>query len=1745
MSHSSNQFLSLDANKKPTIRKGVNYQSYIPPVLPGGKPPASRSSQLRKVHVAMDVKIGSTLDKLSKTLPDMGPFNSIAQEIATEYFESQTNAMKVESDPVTRSSNYWDGLEESLDKIVKHENVDDAGNAASANFSLDSLRALLSRLEVWNERSIKATLGTGQVLSSEVDELLEEARVINQRVELPVEVLAKLRILQKAGEAFSNKVRSKLTLKGKEKVPLRVLTDLMKEAEALPVETEEVRFFRNQRGRIQTICHSAQKASKDKSLDKSKDVTIEAAEVRAVLPDLDFLREQVSKGEWVQKAVSKTDKKGVLPLQTIEQLFDDPSAALIKPEECEIMRVLKQAMDEAHEWQAKANQIITSGLSVNPTDGKGKKRMPSIEELQTLQEEHAKLNKICVQALSSQIEGIIRRAKGWIKKQERTLSGTWSLSDAKNLLDEGHLISHQVDLNPEIGRLVMEVTKAEEWCGQARKFISGLSLTDIDQLEPLVNTSFKAQPIVETAVGITGDPAYIDRLSLKGKELQALKNYENSLSDLTATLSSVRVHIVPLLESGRLPTQAELETLKTSLGIVRDTNLEEDVNQLHDGATKWSDRADSVIAVPFPRPAGVLRSLATLIHDLGSSPMRYHHWREIVQIASEEVWAHGLRYIALPLPEARHEHLLTSCPFPDTDMDDDTDVPANLVRAQALEAQIKSILTERQEDWMREVIGLQARDGAVTLVGSEVSLLRKLKAVHNVYVRTCEDLLTPRRVPMHTRAEAEEFMQFLTTSVMLEMPSLVNKVQLALNRNTAFENASLNLKHRLDADFTAVKSGQPSPEKDLFHDLLSLLETVEFSELKVEHFDSCFTPIVGKLLQYQANVRSLFKWDHDELVTVIGFRPSLDELTSLWSNITSEAESAHQLSELFVRDVAYLASAHRALAEATEWRSGLSEISATLRGQASATKVSVADLKRHVGHWTSLAVQVPYADIITNAEMHEIEEWSKQVIVSVNNKAKQRKRASLEEALALVHSAPAPLCVHSLDFEILSSQVTIADKLRTLSSEQIFQSAAERIKLTVPSSNQSETPSVIDNDPIGIELTRLLRESRKSPIRIGTENLIEAELRVRSINRNLIKILTRSHVVPLEIVEPFVESIQEELPIGTEEESESSESVVLPGVSFLATPVLVAAVREKVTLSRKWKHVAAQLVAQLPIHHQLSALTPAGPGGGQVTRKASAVVTTASSGNTPQGDQAIALSNLEAAVSASLNAPQTVPGEKSLDILLRNLDREVPLKESGEISLEIPPLEAGHAHPEYANPLPLYQLPSLIPPSTNAIPAPAAVAPQEPEAKRSRKAGGSASRSSRGNAEAGQAAPAVPENPLLLRGLSPMHQLLYQVPWTRPGLGYLSPLNELMMNKPREFSVSEKKKFAERLSKPSPTLASALTALLDHKRAGLFQTPEYSRIRNMSAASLKVFRNCISKFPYLQPKPNAQESADIAVEMWERFVQPSTAHTSGSPLATPADDPTQTKPQEGDETELVGFLLQLDALAFQIPTKYRILMLMLDMYDWRVKSQCVCHHMHRDSRPRPWAGDSRALAYWSTLPPPMDIFSGVAVPASPPMGDALCLHVIPNQPPQDYILCPMHMCFYYVIESCRHFIRVMSDMCELCYGVTTTDQEEAFWISCDSCDKWFHGPCAGLTHPVGAFTCPTCIVASASASVERKRSAMSLLNSLPPRRHNPVSPEQRKQDAEALLSEAKLHAIVVSMNPTELGIFRRLTSHGM
>jgi hypothetical protein len=945
---------------------------------------------------------------------------------------------------------------------------------------------------------------------------------------------------------------------------------------------------------------------------------------------------------------------------------------------------------------------------------------------------------------------------------------------------------------------------------------------------------------------------------------------------------------------------------------------------------------------------------------------------------------------------------------------------------------------------------------------------------------------------MTSREAAEAFLASLRSAKLVQCQSLIQKVKLALNRNQALEDASQHLANRLMLDF------QGGPQTDLFHDLLSLLESVEQADIKVAHFDKTFTPIVGRLLQFQANVRALFKWDHDETVTEAGFRPLLVEVERIWEDIAGEAERTLKLSQSFLKSVAYIASAFAVIEQCESWRTALGEIVSRLRHK-SAEKVAIAILRKQISQWNKLQAVTPFADMILEHEITDLDDWEQQVSV-ILGRSKQRIRAPLAEAENILKLAPSPLGVNSQDFESLAQQVEIAQKIRTVSFETIARSY--QFRTTGSAGYDNVDPETQLNWFLG-ELANLSKESRGSVIDSGVTMYLETELRILRIEALFRAVLNRPHVVPLDLLSAFID--QTAVFCNTVEtgwEHPVDRSQYLRGVEFFPNGSLVEACKTRIAKTLSWKHVVADFLVNLPAHHEAAFAASLSAG----SKKTGAL--------TAMLDQPLPheLGVLESMISQALGAPPTAAGEKILDVVVRNLEKELPAM---DLSAERPKVNV----PEYVYPLPLYQLP----PTPASTPVPGAVQPAR----------------GRGAKVAAQA-PVPPENPLLMKGLSPMHQLLYQVPWVRPGMAYLSPLNEVMMRRPPEWVAAEHESFKEKLSRPGLQFKSALELIVEHKRNALLQTPEYVKMRSFAATSLRTVRTCMNKFSFLAAR-NKHEETEVPVEHWEKILQPTSGGNEGldegAPVVSSAPPSAQ---KENEEVELVGLLLQLEGLAFQVPTKFRLLMLMLDMYDWRVKSQCVCHHMGKNRRPRPWTADERSLTQWAMAPPLVDIFGQKPVPQNNPTSDPLCVYIVPQPPPKQYVLCSMHMSFFYVIECCRHFIRVMSDMCELCFNVTTTDQEEMFWISCDACDKWFHGRCAGVNQQVQSFTCPHCTLANDSATQDRKRLAMNVLQSQPPKKFQPIEPPVRAEEAVKLLNEAKQQQIIVTCNPVEVGIFKRL-----
>ncbi|KAF4725148.1 hypothetical protein FOZ63_025065, partial [Perkinsus olseni] len=103
-----------------------------------------------------------------------------------------------------------------------------------------------------------------------------------------------------------------------------------------------------------------------------------------------------------------------------------------------------------------------------------------------------------------------------------------------------------------------------------------------------------------------------------------------------------------------------------------------------------------------------------------------------------------------------------------------------------------------------------------------------------------------------------------------------------------------------------------------------------------------------------------------------------------------------------------------------------------------------------------------------------------------------------------------------------------------------------------------------------------------------------------------------------------------------------------------------------------------------------------------------------------------------------------------------------------------------------------------------------------------------------------------------------------------------------------------------------------------------------------------------------------------------------------------------------------------------------------------------------------------------------DIFESPEFPPGTPVLPHAADNVVIAPPVEDYIQSTLQMRVFYLVECCRHFMTVYTDMCEICNIPTTLHTDTDSWITCDVCDKWYHQKCARVSPDCTSFVCPIC-----------------------------------------------------------------------
>jgi hypothetical protein len=369
--------------------------------------------------------------------------------------------------------------------------------------------------------------------------------------------------------------------------------------------------------------------------------------------------------------------------------------------------------------------------------------------------------------------------------------------------------------------------------------------------------------------------------------------------------------------------------------------------------------------------------------------------------------------------------------------------------------------------------------------------------------------------------------------------------------------------------------------------------------------------------------------------------------------------------------------------------------------------------------------------------------------------------------------------------------------------------------------------------------------------------------------------------------------------------------------------------------------------------------------------------------------------------------------------------------------------------------------------------------------------------------------------------------ILSRAPWLN--LLHIEPATEALLTlatKTKEERLKEKETLKEKCGRMNMTLETALILLAQHRTQRLLLVPELGKLRSLVEVSLNFQIKTVQRFPFLDHILCPGEA-----EIWEEHVLGNKMHAE-----------TLVTKQEILDT-LFATLLEVDKLVIQIPVKRRIVDTLIVYYDWRIRAQCICHKFPETMRPRPWHESefSRSVELFSLLPQKNfdDVFEADIqnIPAVDAATQAQALnHAITCRPLRKFLQ-GVNVRFFYVVECVRHFHRVFSEMCDLCSSITTIESDNLFWISCDKCEKWFHGPCAALVEPSEHFVCPACVIADPYAPAAQKQAATVIISacaSVGPKRMG-----QPRAVVQKVLEEGERIILTRVLDTPETAILRR------
>ncbi|KAF4656449.1 hypothetical protein FOL47_008911 [Perkinsus chesapeaki] len=1483
------------------------------------------------------------------------------------------------------------------------------------------LKHEVDRLEQWTVKA-RRLLGEGAASSSsrqmgirEAQELLTEGRSLDRGIgSLHKEVTDVQKMVTKA-EAFAMKVRAAKPAPNDNLMSLPTLRDLVVEGLALRVVPEpEMRYLLQQQELVRLLAEKLREATQANCLESCQIVLYEDEGMDVDLgPKIDRLRDHVTISEWASRAQTKLHgRRSQLPLSTVEHLLaDDNATDKLDPQHCLELRTLLEARTAGRAWQDRATGFLKADTALQHGREPDEKDLAARGTLDELT--------LLLEEHSDLPRVCVPHAAQQLEALIR--KGRQWLRKVQRLL----ILERNSEVCPTAsdGQLVVEeamesdVTKAIDFT---------------QQIEELTKAVASCQEWTQDALAALDRVKAVQRLGSESpptpkrrrKDAPSTPSEEEEdgdlaiLGELTGLVEKFNDEVKP--RADELPGLEELEALMErvkSLSL-RDITLERDVQTVIDKTRKWQSKVrDAVREAQFPRPIAILKRLVSLLSKFLSGGIAGAHPEEhlkvLVGAAREEVWANRVRNIVT----------------------EGAGMPVSMQEVEALYADLPPALKAM----------VSTREELAVLNDSSALPEATLAAIRQATEYLASALPSwffgwPNRRPSHPTEVTQSGAIKEGIGGEWDVIAIMQAILSGAKHVTAVASTR-PLAYWTEVEAVLFECSQVLVSLD------GPLESARAIEATNEELEKATGDLLGRM-----------KLDHDGECN--GDASLFGDLLDLLRRV-DECPCATVSFEKTIRPlVSRLTEWQGRAKDLFHWDDNESPLPDAEKPQCVEVDAYITDIKADEDLMSLVSIgfleQVGFISGVLKAAQ-DLQDWESDLDKMLHlpvgdlSLAALRKHVARRTHLAVEFSWSE--ATQRATFEA-DQWLALLQSRRSRRKHLMLKTAEEILRATLPPEEGDDsgfTREIINKSEECVALNKHVGAA-KEHLRRAME-AIKASHQARTVaeSADSSEAMDHSEILSQLATEGKALYVQTGIDkwLASELRARNDNSRLREAFkkdnctleearhicqSVHAPPTSTAATKQQTPMSLDDSPPDGD--GSNPLLSELEGMDFSCDG--DLLKRLSKEVTEAEAYQ----------DRINQVLKACDYQEQIGNGDVDPDI-----DHVIDKALEGYSKQERLPPAGHHKPPDYAFPLPFYTalLPSTLSSKAAAV--------------------------TRKSKKSPEPAAVVEDLPLSLR-------ILDMAPWNAPPVSHTrAPIEEAIRQQRRALSEmaaeqreSEKVNFRTRLKRAKSTMSEALAVLAYSSRVRL-KMEETQELRWLIGETMSRVRSVLDKHCVLVPNPTATRSNPLVsaaheYESWELDLAKISKSDGTDGGAEQEKEPTRNTTID----DLLAVLLEVDGLPLSVRLKSRVVTAIEAAFDWRVRAQCLVHNLKPEkARPRPWVGDRRTLEYWSGHGQRcLDIFESPEFPPGTPVLPHAADNVVIAPPVEDYIQSTLQMRVFYLVECCRHFMTVYTDMCEICNVPTTLHTDTESWITCDKCDKWYHQKCAHVSPECTSFVCPVC-----------------------------------------------------------------------